>query len=290
MLEPSFRCNLKCAGCGRIREYRDILDQTLTLEECITSVEEAGAPVVCITGGEPLLHPQIDKIVDAVISQKRFVNLATNGLLLESCLGRFKPDPHLHFVVHLDGLAKTHDKYAGKRGVFDTAISAVKAAKKRGFQVLINTTVYKQTEIAELKQLFILLSSLSVNGILVAPAFSYETVKEDVFLSRQEIVKTFEQVLQIRKAVPFYNTPLYLDFLLGKLDLKCMPWSTPTRNPRGWKRPCYLITDGHCQSFRQLIEETPWEEYGAEQPSLYQLLFHCGFDQCLGAIGHIPNL
>ena len=159
MLEPSFRCNLQCSGCGRIREYKDILDVSMTTEECLASAEESGAPVVCITGGEPLLHPEIDKIVKGLIENKKFVNLATNGLLLEKYLGRFQPDPRLYFVLHLDGMASNHDKFAGRNGVFDTAISAIKAAKKAGFQVLVNTTIYKQTEVEEIRQLFSLLSS-----------------------------------------------------------------------------------------------------------------------------------
>jgi hopanoid biosynthesis associated radical SAM protein HpnH len=160
MLEPSFRCNLNCAGCGRIREFKDILDKRLTLEECLTSVEEAGAPIVCLTGGEPLLHPDVDKIVEGIISKKKFVNLATNGLLLERYLKRFKPSPYLSLVLHLDSLAEAHDRYAGRKGTFDTAVSAIKAAKKAGFQVLINTTMYKQTDIEELKQLFLLLAGI----------------------------------------------------------------------------------------------------------------------------------
>jgi hopanoid biosynthesis associated radical SAM protein HpnH len=292
MLELSFLCNLKCAGCGRIREYKDILDKRLTVDECMAAAEEAGAPIICLTGGEPLLHPDIDKIVNGIISQKRFVNLATNGLLLESSLERFKPSPYLYLVLHLDSMAESHDKYAGRKGTFDTAISAIKAAKKSGFQVLVNTTIYKQTNIGELKQLFVLLAGIPVNGIMVAPAFSYEAVKEDVFLSHQEIVDTFRPLYEIRKQVPFYNTPLYLEFLAGKLDLKCTPWSTPTRNPKGWKMPCYLITDGHCRSFKELMQ-TSWEKYGVgNNPRCSNCMVHCGFEaSALGAIkSSVPHL
>jgi hopanoid biosynthesis associated radical SAM protein HpnH len=292
MLEPSFRCNLKCSGCGRIREYQDILDKTLTVDECLASVEESGAPIVCLTGGEPLLHPEVDKIVNGIISRKRFVNLATNGLLLESSLSRFKPSPYLSLVLHLDSLGETHDSYAGRKGVFDAAISAIKAAKKSGFQVLVNTTIYKQTDMEEIKQLFTLLAGIPVNGIMVAPAFSYEAVKEDIFLSRQEIVKAFQPVYEIRKQFPFYNTPLYLEFLAGKLDLKCTPWSTPTRNPKGWKMPCYLITDGHCRSFKELME-TDWGKYGVgNNPRCANCMVHCGFEaSALGAMRNsLPNI
>ena len=294
MLEPSFRCNLRCAGCGRIREYGDILDQMLSLEECLASANEAGAPIVSLTGGEPLLLPHVDKIVDGLIAQKRFVNLCTNGLLLESSLPKFKPSSHLYFVVHLDGLAATHDKFACRDGVFDTAISAIKKAKKSGFQVLINHTIYKQSDMRETERLFTQLASIPVDGIMVAPAFSYEAVNSDVFMSRQEVAKMFAPVYALnKKKVPFYNTPLYLEFLAGKLDLKCTPWSTPTRNPKGWKMPCYLITDGHCTSFRKLMDETPWENYGAGNNSrCTNCMVHCGYEaSALGAAKrNLPNL
>jgi hopanoid biosynthesis associated radical SAM protein HpnH len=291
MLEPLFRCNLHCAGCGRIREYRDILDRTLSLEECLAAVQEAGAPVVSITGGEPLLHPQIAEIVSRIIRQKRFVNLCTNGLLLESSLSRFQPDPHLYFVLHLDGLAGTHDKLAGRRGVFDSAVSAIKSARRSGFQVLINTTIYKQTDIDEIRQLFFLLADVPVNGIMVAPAFSYEAVNSDSFLSRQEMQRAFAPLYSLRRQVPFYNTPLYLEFLAGKVDLSCKPWSTPTRNPGGWKMPCYLLTDGHCRSFMELMEKTEWSRYGAENnPRCANCMVHCGFEaSALSAIKRSPS-
>lgn len=289
MLEPSFRCNLQCAGCGRIREYRDILDRQMTLQECIDSVRESGAPMVCVTGGEPLLLPYIDELIHTLVSQKRFVNLATNGLLLEKSLPHFKPDPHLYLVLHMDGMAKTHDRYAGREGVFETAISAIRAARKAGFQVLINTTIYKQTDPAEIKQLFSLLSAIHVNGIMIAPAFSYEAVTTDSFLSRQEMHRAFQPLYQMRKQVPYYNTPLYLDFLAGKLDLHCKPWSTPTRNPKGWKMPCYLLTDGHCNSFQELMQ-TDWSRYGAENnPRCANCMVHCGFEaSALSAIRRSP--
>ncbi len=293
MLEPSFRCNLKCAGCGRIREYKDILDQSLTLEECLESAREAGAPVVSITGGEPLLHPDIDHIVQGIIEQKRFVNLCTNGILLEQSLNKFKPGPRLSFVVHLDGLAKTHDRFACREGVFETAVAAIKAAKESGFQVLINSTIYKQTDIKETEQLFTMLAGIPVDGIMVAPAFSYEAVSNDVFLSRKEMNRAFEPVYALRKKIPFYNTPLYLDFLAGKINLKCTPWSTPTRNPRGWKMPCYLLTDGHCRSFKELLETTPWEKYGTgNNPRCANCMVHCGFEaSALGEVKRsLPNL
>lgn len=279
MLEPTFRCNLSCEGCGRIREYRDVVDQMLSADECLAAADEAGAPVVCITGGEPLLHPEIEGIVRGIVDRKRFIYFSTNGLLLEKSLSKFKPSPYFSFVLHLDGLAESHNRFAGRDGVFETAIAAMRAAKQAGFQVRTNTTIYKGTNLKEIEQLFILLSQIPVDGIMVAPAFSYEAVNGDVFLSQNEIIDTFQPIYELRKRFRFYNTPIYLEFLAGKKELRCIPWSNPTRNPKGWKRPCYLITDGHCQSFRELMEETPWEKYGVgNDPRCSNCMVHCGFE------------
>jgi len=279
MLEPLFRCNLTCAGCGRIREYSDILDQTLSLPDCLAAVEEAGAPVVSITGGEPLLLPDIAQIVEGIIDTKRFVHLCTNGTLLEAALPRFTPSPYLNFVLHLDGLAEAHDEAAGQPGVFDAAISAIKAAKKAGFRVLVNTTVYKGRDLGEIEALLTLLANIPVDGIMMAPAFGYQAVDADVFLTRAEAIHAFRRITAQRGKYPFYNTPVYLEFLAGKQQLQCTPWSTVTRNPKGWKRPCYLITDGHCDSFKELMEETAWETYGAgNDPRCEHCMVHCGYE------------
>jgi len=279
MLEPIFRCNLSCDGCGRIREYRDILDQMLSVDECLSAVDEVGTPVVCITGGEPLLHPDISQIVDGILARKRFIYLSTNGLLLENSLEKFKPSPYLNFVFHLDGLAESHNRFTGRQDAFETTIAGMKAAKRAGFQLYTNTTIYKGTSLEEIEQLFVFLSRIPVDGIMVAPAFSYEAVSGDVFLSRNEIIDIFQPIYELRKRFRFYNTPIYLEFLAGKRELQCTPWSNPTRNPKGWKRPCYLITDGHCQSFRELIEETPWKKYGVgNDPRCSNCMVHCGFE------------
>ncbi|MFC2058370.1 adenosyl-hopene transferase HpnH [Chloroflexota bacterium] len=279
MLEPTFRCNLACAGCGRIREYKDILDQMMSADECLAVVDEAGAPVVSLTGGEPLIHPEIEQIVSGILARKRFLHLCTNGLLLESFLEKIKPSPYLCFVLHLDGLAPTHDGIAGRSGVFDTAISAIRAAKRAGFQVRTNTTIYKGTNLTEVEELFTLLSEAGIDGLMISPAFSYEAVDGDVFLSPGEITEVFQGLYELRNRFRFYNTPLYREFLAGKRELDCTPWSTPTRNPKGWKIPCYLITDGHCSSFKELMEETPWERYGVgNDPRCANCMVHCGFE------------
>ena len=290
MLEPSFRCNLACSGCGRIREYKDILDRSMTLSECLEAVEEAGAPIVSITGGEPLIHPQIGEIVSGIIADKRFVNLCTNGLLLESSLDKFEPTPYLSFVLHLDSLAEPHDRFAGRDGVFDSAISAMRTARAVGFQVLVNTTIYRATRLDEIAELFKLLSTVPVNGIMLSPAFSYEAVGGDGFLTREEAVSVFKTLHGLRKQHPFYNTPVYRDFLRGARRLSCTPWSTPTRNPKGWKRPCYLLTDGHVSTYKELMEGTEWSKYGAgRDPRCANCMVHCGFEgSALEATLHSP--
>jgi hopanoid biosynthesis associated radical SAM protein HpnH len=290
MLEPTFRCNLACAGCGRIREYHDILDVFMPADECLAAVDECGAPVICLTGGEPLLHPDIKQIVEGIIARKRFVYLSSNGLILADALGKFKPGPYMSFVLHLDSLAEMHDKFAGRKGVFDSAISAMKAAKKAGFQVRVNTTIYKGTDIKEIEQLFRLLAQIPVDGIMLAPGFSYEANSNDVFLSREEIYAAFRQIYRWRGLYPFYNTPIYLEFLAGKRQLECTPWSNPTRNPKGWKKPCYLITDGHCRTFRELMAETDWKKYGVgHDPRCANCMMHCGFEaSAIEEVGKSP--
>jgi hopanoid biosynthesis associated radical SAM protein HpnH len=279
MLEPIVVCNLSCTGCGRIREFRHVVDKTLTVEQCLRAVEEAGAPVVSITGGEPLLHADIDRIVEQIAARKKYIHLCTNGLLLQSSLSKFCAGRYLSFVVHLDGLSETHDRLAGRQGVYETAIAGIRAAKGGGFRVLVNTTIYKQTEVAEVEQLWNSLSTIGVDGLMVSPAFDYDSVGSDVFLSRQEISKTFRPLFALRHKLPFYNTPLYMEFLAGKRELLCRPWSTPTRTVLGWKSPCYLITDRYFPTYRELMEQTRWASYGAgNDPRCANCMVHCGFE------------
>ncbi|NIV40604.1 MAG: adenosyl-hopene transferase HpnH [Anaerolineae bacterium] len=279
MLEPTLRCNLACAGCGRIRELRDSPNHSLSAAECLSAVEEAGAPIVSVTGGEPLLHPDIEAIVDQILAGGRGVTLCTNGLLLEDSLDGFHPSSYLSFVVHLDGLAETHDRYAGREGVFATAMDALSAAKRRGFRVMVNTTLYKETDVAETVRLLELLAQVPVDGIMVAPAFGFEGVDAGLCLTRSEAIARFGPIYDLRHRVPFANTPLYLEFLAGKRELACLPWSTPTRNPRGWRQPCYLLADDYCPSFQALMEETNWEAYGAgNDPRCTHCMVHSGHD------------
>jgi hopanoid biosynthesis associated radical SAM protein HpnH len=293
MLEPTLRCNLACAGCGRVRELRDSPRHSLSAAECLSAVDESGAPMISIAGGEPLLHPDIVPIVDQILARRRGVTLCTNGLLLEGSLDRFRPSPYLSFVVHLDGLARTHDRYAGREGVFATAMTAISAAKHRGFRVMVNTTLYKETDVAETVRLLQLLAQIPVDGIMVAPAFGYDGVDADMFLTRPEAIARFGPIYELQHRVPFGNTPLYLEFLAGKRELACLPWSTPTRNPRGWRRPCYLLADDYCPSFQALMEETDWEAYGAgNDPRCAQCMVHSGYDAAAAgeALKSLPAL
>jgi hopanoid biosynthesis associated radical SAM protein HpnH len=279
MLEPTFRCNLSCAGCGRIREFGSVAARELSVAECLEACKEAGAPVVSITGGEPLLHRKIGEIVGGILGQRRFVHLCTNGLLLRRSLAKFHPSVRLSFVVHLDGLARRHDSLAGRDGVFETAVEAIREAKRAGFRVLSNTTVYRDSDPAELEDLLLLLAGLRVDGVMVSPAFNYEAVGTELSLAGEARDRIFRRLLGLRGRVPFYNTSPYLEFLAGLNELECKPWSTPTRSPMGWKQPCYLLTDRHFGSFRELMDRTAWERYGpGRDPRCESCKVHSGFE------------
>ncbi len=279
MLEPTLRCNLACAGCGRIREEKEIGGRMLTAQACLKAVDEAGAPVVSVTGGEPLLHPQIGQIVRGIVARRRFVYLCTNGIQMEQALAEFRPSPYLSWVVHLDGPAATHDQLAGRPGLFDTAIRAITAAKRAGFQVRTNTTLYKSSDWQQLESLFTLLSRLGVDGLMLAPAFSYERVAADIFLSRAEASAALAPLYAARRRFRFCHSPAYLEFLAGHRPLQCSPWSTPTCSVKGWRQPCYLITDRYAGSFTELMEDTPWERYGVgRDPRCTDCMVHSGYE------------
>jgi hopanoid biosynthesis associated radical SAM protein HpnH len=287
MLEPTERCNLRCAGCGRIREYRDRLDERLTPAACFKAVEETGAPIVAISGGEPLLHPEIDTIVRGIIARGRYVHLCSNGLLLKRSLEKFVPEPRMAFVLHVDNPRERQDAATGRPGGFDTAMEAIWAAKQRGFRVYTNTTIFKGVNFAEIEALFASLSELGVDGLMISPAFGFESVENDAyFSSREEIVDSLKPLRSLRRRFHFYNTAGYLRFLTGELDLECLPWSTPTLTPSGWRQPCYLIADTHCSSYRELISNTSWEKYGPRNdPRCAKCMVHCGFEA--GALDHL---
>jgi hopanoid biosynthesis associated radical SAM protein HpnH len=279
MLEPTHRCNLSCTGCGRIREYHATLDREMTLEECLRAVDESGPPVITITGGEPLLYTHVPELVQGVLARGKHIYFCTNGLLLEDSLERFRPDSRFTWNVHFDGTEAIHDQIIGRRGGFRKALAGVRAAKARGFRVSTNTTVYRETEVEDLEQLFQQLTAAGVDGILVAPGFGYEEVTGEIFLTRQEIKEKFSRIKPWSNRFPLISNPIYLDFLTGNLNLECTPWGNPTRNPRGWKSPCYLITDTHYPTYAALMARTDWEHYASgRDPRCAQCMMHCGYE------------
>jgi len=289
MLEPLFKCNLKCSGCGRIKEYANDISATLDREECLYAASQAGAPIVSVTGGEPLLHPDIKGIVQGLLGEGYFVYLCSNGLLMEDFLDTIGPHPSLSLVIHLDGLKETHDRLAGRPDVFDAAVGAVKKAKRLGFAVRTNTTIYSGSSPKDVVSLFRLLKDIGSEGIMVSPAFSYEEVDQDIFMHRSQANEMFSAIYENLGGIRLYNTPLYWEFLCGKRALSCIPWSTPTVNPRGWKSPCYLITDRHYPTYRQMMDNTRWEDYGrGNDVRCDNCMMHCGYEA--GSIAGKKNL
>jgi hopanoid biosynthesis associated radical SAM protein HpnH len=279
MLEPTHLCNLACSGCGRIREYAATIDQEMSLEDCLASVDECPAPIVTITGGEPFLYSHIYQLIPAVLARGKHVILCTNGLLLKEAVEKISPHPNFTFNVHMDGLEETHDRILEQKGAFSAAIDGIRAAIKRGFRLCTNTTIFKETDLGEIDDLFSILRGLGVDGFLVAPGFGYEAVGEKLFLERREIERKFRDVFRMSKKHRFLSTPMYLRFLMGDKELECTPWGNPTRNTQGWKAPCYLITDAHYPTFREMMENTEWEKYGVGRDErCSQCMMHCGFE------------
>ena len=283
MLEPLFRCNLACAGCGKIEHPEEILDKTLSVEVCLAAVDECGAPVVSIAGGEPLLHKEMAQIVAGIIRRKKFVYLCTNGLLLKKHLVDYTPSPYLTFSIHLDGNRERHDALVCRQGVFDLAVDAIKSANQKGFRVTINSTLYEGVSAQEAAEFFDFAMGLGIEGVTIAPGFSYERAsQQEVFLQRTASKQLFRDIFKLAKGRKwkFNHTTLYLNFLAGNQDYQCTPWGNPTRNIFGWQRPCYLLQEGsHASSFRELIEETDWDRYGTgRNPKCAQCMLHSGFE------------
>lgn len=296
MLEPLFRCNLACVGCGKIQHPPEILKQHLTPEDCFKAVEECGAPVVSIPGGEPLLHPQIDQIVAGLVARKKFVYLCTNGLLLEKTLTKFQPSPYLTFSVHLDGLRDRHDHCVDRKGVFDIAVAAIRAAKAQGFRVTTNTTVFEGTDPKEIQDLFDFLDSLGIDGMMISPGYSYEWAPDqDHFLKREQTRALFREILAPFRAGSkrwsFNHNPLFLDFLIGDKDYDCTPWGSPSYSVLGWQKPCYLLNEGYYATFQELLDQTDWTQYGhrSGNPKCRDCLVHCGFEPTAAADALQPN-
>ncbi|MCI0359467.1 MAG: adenosyl-hopene transferase HpnH [Planctomycetaceae bacterium] len=282
MLEPLFRCNLACAGCGKIQFPAEILRRQLSPEQCLAAADECGAPVISIPGGEPLLHPQIDQIVSGLVQRRKFVYLCTNALKLEESLPRFTPSKYLAFSVHMDGPRHEHDLAVCRQGTYDIAARAIKAALARGFRVTTNTTLFAGADPDRIRSFFDEMMALGVEGMMISPGYSYEKAPDqDHFLRREQTTRLFRAILsRAKRAWKFNQTPLFLEFLQGRFDLECTPWGSPTYNIFGWQRPCYLLGEGYCQSFRELMETTDWSQYGRQSgnPKCRDCMVHCGHE------------
>ena len=283
MLEPLFRCNLACAGCGKIDYPDEILNQRLSVEECLAAVDECGAPVVSIAGGEPLLHKEIDAIVNGIVSRRKFVYLCTNALLMQKRLGLFRPSPYFVWSVHLDGDREMHDHSVCEEGVYARAVAAIGAAKARGFRVNINCTLFNDADPERVARFFDAAGALGIDGITVSPGYAYERAPDQAhFLTRTRTKQLFRDIFRRgrgARAWSFSQSSLFLDFLAGNQEYHCTPWGNPTRNVFGWQRPCYLLGEGYAQSFRELMEETDWDAYGTgHYEKCANCMVHSGYE------------
>jgi len=282
MLEPLYRCNLACAGCGKIQYPSNILKTQLTYEECMKAVDECPAPVVSIPGGEPLLHPEIDRIVRGLIERKKYIYLCTNALLLEEKLDLFEPSKYLSFSVHMDGLEKEHDLSVCREGTFKIARAAIEKAIARGFRVTTNTTLFDGTDPERTQEFFDEMTTLGVEGMMVSPGYSYQKAPDQGhFLGRERTKELFRKILYGNNGRwKFNQSALFLEFLAGGRDYDCTPWGNPTYSVFGWQKPCYLLQDGYADSFQALMEETQWENYGPKSgnPHCRDCMVHSGFE------------
>jgi hopanoid biosynthesis associated radical SAM protein HpnH len=279
MLEPLYTCNLACIGCSVERHTGKLADR-LAVEACLDAVEECGAPTVSICGGEPTIYPELAELVGGIIARKRHIYLCTNGLLLDSKLfGKIAPHKRLTVNVHLDGMRETHDRVCAREGVFDKAIAMIREAKRLGYHVTTNTTVFKETSLEEIEELCELVTGLGIDGLMVSPGYQYESVKENIFLTRQEIQKKFERVLELSKKYPLSSTPMYLEFAAGKREYDCSPWSTVTFTPKGWKAPCYLIGEEYIPDWNDFWTKTDWAYWESRQDRrCANCAMHSGFE------------
>lgn len=283
MLEPLLKCNLACAGCGKIQHPPEVLRQRLSVDQCLQAAQQCGAPVVSIPGGEPLLHPQIAEIVAGLVAMKRFIYLCTNAIKLKESLAKFEPSPYLAFSVHVDGPRELHDQSVCREGVFDLATEAIRAARAAGFRVTTNTTVFSHTSSQQLAELFDLLMELGVEGMMISPGFAYEKAPDQQhFLRENQATRLLDDVMQHAHAPRwrFNQSPLYLQFLRGRWSMDCTPWGSPTYNVFGWQRPCYLIGESYADSYGELMNSTDWSQYGhaSGNSKCSQCMTHCGFE------------
>ena len=300
MLEPLFRCNLACVGCGKIQYPGDILKKNMSPDECFHAAEECGAPIVTIAGGEPLMHPQMDEIVRGMVERRKFVYLCSNAILIEKQLDRFEPSPYLTFSIHLDGMRERHDQLVDRNGIFDVAVRAIKLLKSRGYRITTNTTVFHGEKPEDLHEMFDFLTDLGVDGMMISPGYSYAWAPDqEHFLKREQTRALFREVLaptstRRGKRWKFNHSPFYLRFLMGEIDYDCTPWGNPNFNVFGWQKPCYLLNDGYAKTFKELMEDTAWERYGhkSENPKCRDCMVHCGFEPTavLDATRNVKNM
>ena len=285
MLEPLFQCNLACAGCGKIDQSDEVLKQRMKVEDALGAVDECGAPIVSIAGGEPLLHKELPTIVEGIVARKKFVYLCTNALLLLKRLKDYEPSPYLTFSIHLDGNRERHDESVCQPGVFDRAVAAIKEITSRGFRVTVNCTLFVGEDPRDVADFFDNATSLGVEGITVSPGYSYQHApRQDVFIPRTESKQLFRDIFGLGRKRgskwQFNHSSLFLDFLAGNQTYQCTPWSNPTYNLFGWQKPCYLLVDeGYAADYRSLMEDTEWDNYGTgRNPKCDNCMAHCGYE------------
>ena len=281
MLEPLFRCNLACVGCGKIDYPDPILNQRMSVKDCLDAVDECGAPMVAIPGGEPLIHREIGEIVKGIVARKKFVSLCTNALLLEKKLHLFEPSPYLFFSVHLDGMKDHHDKSVSQEGVFEKAVSAVKAAQAKGFTVNVNATIFDGHSAEDIAKFLDFAKSMGV-GVSISPGYAYERAPDqEHFLNRRKTKDLFRKIFALGKGKNWQlmHSGLFLDFLAGNREFHCTPWGMPTRNIFGWQKPCYLLGEGYAKTFKELMETTDWDSYGTGRyEKCANCMAHCGYE------------
>ncbi len=283
MLEPLFRCNLACAGCGKIDYPDHILNKRISVEEAMSAIDECGAPIVSIAGGEPLIHKEMPQIVEGFVKRRKYVYLCTNALLLKKRMKDYTPSPYLTFSIHLDGNQNRHDTSVCQDGVFDKAVDAIRMARDRGFRVTVNCTLFQGESAPEIARFFDECMDLDIEGITVAPGFGYERApQQEVFLGRRTSMELFREVFRLgkKRKWQFNHSSLYLDFLAGNQSYQCTAWGNPTRNVFGWQKPCYLLVgEGYAQSYQSLIEEVDWNSYGVGRNlKCANCMVHCGFE------------
>jgi hopanoid biosynthesis associated radical SAM protein HpnH len=282
MLEPLFRCNLACAGCGKIQYPTHILKKDLSPEDCFKAVDECGAPMVSLPGGEPLMHPQIDRIVEGLLARKKYIYLCTNALLLKEKLHLFRPSKYLSFSVHVDGQKEHHDFSVCREGGYELALDGMRAAIKAGFRVTTNTTLFDGADPNSVRNFFDEMMDVGVESMMVSPGYSYDKAPDQKhFMGRARTRRLFRTMLSNRKKTWRFNqSPLFLEYLMGKRNYKCTPWGMPTYNIFGWQKPCYLLQDGYAESYKELMETTEWASYGTESgnPQCANCMVHCGYE------------